>query len=293
MQVGESFAGVGTAATRVVEMYQPEARRLFDDPLAYRLLPLGWRLFLRLAYLPGLRQLVLAVRERRMPGSLGSILCRTRAIDGVLKRSLAQGLDQVVILGAGFDTRAYRIDGMERVRVFELDLPGWRQAKQARLEKVLGAVPAHVSLVGIDFDRQDLDSALSAAGFRSGERTLFIWEGVTQYLTAGAVSDILAFVSGVSGAKSSIVFTYVRRGIIDGSERPEWMGALLSFTSRVGSPMIFGLDQEELAGYLSDRGLTLVEDVGADEYQVRYLRPVGRELDVFDGERVAFATVMA
>lgn len=293
MQVGESFAGVGTAATRVVEMFQPEAQRLFDDPLAYRLLPFGWRLFLRLAYLPGMRQLVLAVRERRMPGSLGSILCRTRAIDDVLKRSLAQGLDQVVILGAGFDTRAYRIDGMERVRVFELDLPGWREAKQTRLEKVLGAVPAHVSLVGIDFDRQDLDAALSAAGFRTGERTLFIWEGVTQYLTAEAVSNTLAFVSGVSGTKSSIVFTHIRRGIIDGSDRPEWMGAFLSFASRIGSPMTFGLDQAELAEYLSDRGLTLVEDVGAADYQERYLEPVGRELDVFDGERVAFATVAA
>jgi methyltransferase (TIGR00027 family) len=293
MQVGESFAGIGTAATRVVEMYQPQAQRLFDDPLAYRLLPFGWRLFLRLAYLPGLRQLLLAVRERRMPGSLGDILCRTRYIDDVLKQSLAQGLDQVVILGAGFDTRAYRIDGMDRIRVFEVDLPGWRQAKQTRLEKVLGAVPDHVTLVGLDFDRQDLADALSAAGFHTGERTLFIWEGVTQYLTAEGVRSTLAFVSGVSGVKSSIVFTYIRRGIVDGSDRPEWMRALLSFTSKVGSPMTFGLDQAELAGYLAERGLTLVEDVGAADYQARYLQPVGRKLDVFDGERAALATVAA
>jgi methyltransferase (TIGR00027 family) len=293
MQVGESFAGVVTAATRVVEMYQPEAQRLFDDPLAYRLLPFGWRLFLRLAYLPGLRQLFLAVRERRMPGSLGSILCRTRYLDDVLKKSLAQGLDQIVILGAGFDTRAYRIDGMNNVGVFEVDLPGWRQAKETRLEKVLGAVPANVSLVGIDFDRQDLGGALSAAGFGAGERTLFIWEGVTQYLTADAVTNTLAFVSGISGAGSSIVFTYVRRGIVDGTDRPEWMGALLSFASKVGSPMTFGLDQAELAGYLADRGLMLVEDVGAADYQERYLEPVGRKLDVFDGERAALAVVAA
>ena len=274
-------------------MYQPHAQRLFDDPLAYRLLPFGWRLFLRLAYLPGLRQLLLAVRERRMPGSLGGILCRTRYIDDVLKRSLAQGLDQVVILGAGFDTRAYRIDGMDNVRVFEVDLPGWRQEKKTRLEKVLGAVPENVTLVGIDFDRQDLGDALSAAGFHTSERTLFIWEGVTQYLTADAVSSTLAFVSDVSGAESSIVFTYVRRGIVDGSDRPEWMGALLSFASKVGSPMTFGLDRAELAGYLVERDLTLVEDVGAADYQARYLQPVGRKLSVFDGERAAVATVAA
>jgi len=289
MKIGDSFAGVGTAATRVVERYQPDDQRLFDDPLAYRLLPFGWRLLLRLAYLPGLRSAVLAMRERRMPGSLGAILCRARYIDDVLQRSLEGGLDQVVILGAGFDTRAYRIAGMDRIRVFEVDLPGACEAKRSRLEAVLGSVPPHVVLVGMDFDRQDLGDMLRASSFHNGLRTLFIWEGVTQYITAGAVSDTLEFVSGVSGTGSSIVFTYVRRGIIDGTDRPEWMGQFLNFAGKLGSPMIFGLDRAELEPYLSERGLALVQDVGAADYQELYLKPVGREMNVFDGERIAFA----
>jgi methyltransferase (TIGR00027 family) len=289
MKIGDSFAGVGTAATRVIEMYQPEGQRLFDDPLAYELLPLGWRLLLRLAYLPGLRGAVLSMRERRMPGSLGGILCRTRYIDDVLRRSLADGLDQVVILGAGFDTRAYRVAGMDRVRVFEVDLPGACKAKRSRLESVLGHVPQHVALVGMDFDRQDLGEMLSASGFQTGQRTFFIWEGVTQYITAEAVSHTLESVSGVSGAGSSIVFTYVRRGIIDGTDRPEWMESFLAVAGKLGSPMIFGLDHEELEPYLLDRGLELVEDVGAADYRERYLKPVGRAMDLFDGERAAFA----
>jgi len=291
VKIGDSFAGVGTAATRVIEMYQPEDRRLFDDPLAYQLLPFGWRLLLRLAYLPGLRGAVLSMRERRMPGSLGGILCRTRHIDDVLQRSLAGGLDQVVILGAGFDTRAYRIAGMDRVRVFEVDLPGACEAKRSRLESVLGSVPRHVALVGMDFDRQDLGEMLSASGFQSGQRTFFIWEGVTQYITAEAVSHTLEFVSRVSGAGSSIVFTYVRRGIIDGTDRPEWMESFLAVAGKLGSPMIFGLDRAELEPYLLERGLELVEDLGAADYQEHYLKPVGREMDVFDGERAAFARV--
>jgi methyltransferase (TIGR00027 family) len=289
--IGESFAGVATSATRVIELYVPAEKRLFDDPLALKLLPFGWQVIFRLVYLPGLRSLVLALRERRMPGSLGSILCRTRYIDDVTKRSLQAGLDQLVILGAGFDSRAFRIAGLEHVRVFEVDLPGARDLKRVRLEKVLGAVPENVTLIGMDFDRQHLAQVLGAAGFQTGVRTLFTWEGVTQYLTGEAVKGTLEFVSSISGEGSAIVFTYVRRGIIDGSDRPEWFGSFLSLASRIGSPFLFGLDRAELGQYLCDCGLELVEDVGAAEYQDRYLKPLGRKLNVFDGERAVYARV--
>ena len=287
----ESFAGVATSATRVIELYHPKDKRLFDDQFALKLLPFGWRVVFRLLYLPGLRSVILSLRERRMPGTLGAILCRTRYIDDVLKRSLEKGIEQLVVLGAGFDSRAYRIAGMDQVQVFEIDLPGTGKLKRIRLEKVLGAVPENVTLVGMNFDRQNLDDVLRAAGFQKNKRTLFIWEGVTQYITAEAVNNTLEFVSGVSGVKSAIVFTYVRRGIIDGTDRPEWFQPFLSFAKKVGAPLIFGLDQVELEQYLADRGLKLIDDIGAAEYQDLYLEQLGREMNVFDGERVAFAEV--
>ena len=290
--VGESFAGIATAATRVVEMYFPEDQRLFNDPFALKLLPFGWQVVFRLVYLPGLRHAVLALRERRMPGTLGAILCRTRYIDDVLRKSLAEGLEQLVILGAGFDTRAYRIDGMDQIQVFEIDLPGTRDMKEIRLEKVLGAVPENVNLIGMDFDQQNLDDILSATDFNKAKKTLFIWEGVTQYITAEAVDRTLKFVSGVSGNGSAIIFTYVRKEIIDGTDRPEWFEPFLSFARMVGSPMIFGLNQGNLEQYLSDRGFLLISDVGADEFQELYLKPLHRELNVIDLERVALAEVM-
>jgi len=290
--VGESFAGIATAATRVVEMYFPEDQRLFNDPFALKLLPFGWQVVFRLVYLPGLRHAVLALRERRMPGTLGAILCRTRYIDDVLRKSLAEGLEQLVILGAGFDTRAYRIDGMDQIQVFEIDLPGTRDMKEIRLEKVLGAVPENVNLIGMDFDQQNLDDILSATDFNKAKKTLFIWEGVTQYITAEAVDRTLKFVSGVSGNGSAIIFTYVRKEIIDGTDRPEWFEPFLSFARMVGSPMIFGLNQGNLEQYLSDRGFILISDIGADEFQELYLKPLHRELSVIDLERVALAKVM-
>ena len=148
-----------------------------------------------------------------------------------------------------------------------------------------------MTLIGMDFEQKDLADELGAAGFQKDMRTLFIWEGVTQYISAEAVDNTLEFVSRVSGAGSAIVFTYVRRGLIDGTDRPEWMQSFLSFASRVGSPMIFGLDSAGLEQYLCEHGLRLVSDVGAAEYQELYLKPIGRQMNVFDGERVVFAEV--
>jgi methyltransferase (TIGR00027 family) len=289
--IPESFAGVATTATRVIEAYYAPEQRLFDDPLAIKLLPFGWRLALRLAYLPGLRNAVLALREKRMPGTLGAILCRTRYIDDILKQSLSEGLKQAVILGAGFDTRPYRIPEMGQIRIFEVDLPGTRRLKRKRVASVLGSMPENVTLIGMDFDRENLAEVLTAAGFEPQRSTLFIWEGVTQYLTKEAVRDTLDFVGQETGPGSGIVFTYVPLGLVDGSDRPDWFTPFLHFAERIGSPFIFGLNQSELESFLSARNLQLVEDVGAAEFWERYLKHLERELNLFDAERVAFARV--
>jgi methyltransferase (TIGR00027 family) len=289
--INDSFAGLATAAARVIELYYPEHKRLFDDRFALDLLPFWWRAVVKLLYFPGLRSVVLSWRERRMPGALGAILCRTRYIDDVLKRSVEEGIQQLVILGAGFDSRAYRIGGMEKVQVFEVDFPGTQKLKQLRLEKVIGAVPGNVTLVGLDFEQQKLDGLEKTPGFQKGKKTLFICEGVSQYVTEPTVNTILEFVSGVSVAGSAIVFTYVRRGLIDGTACPEWFRRFLLFADKVGSPLLFGLEPGDLGQFLADRGLKLTEEVGAAEYQKRYLVPLGREMDVFDGERVAVAEV--
>jgi len=284
-----SKSGLAVAAVRAIESYRPEKERLFEDRFARRFLPPVWRGIIELLRLPGLGSAVLAMRERQFPGVMGNLFCRTRFIDDALRDALGKGLDQVVILGAGFDSRAYRIPGMEQTSVFEVDHPAPQAEKQARLKRMLGTLPSHVTFVPIDFDRQQLEDVMAAAAFRTGARTFFIWEGVTQYITAEAVDATFRYVSRAAATGSEIVFTYIRRGIVDGSARSAADQKLVSVLQRVGMPWVFGLDPTELAQYLAERGLKLIKDVGASDYQARYLDPIGRKMNVFEGERIALA----
>jgi len=122
------------------------------------------------------RQPLLWYRDRQFPGIIGNLVYRTRFIDDVLESALADGVEQVVILGAGFDTRAYRITGMDSIDVFEVDHPEAQVTKRERLESVFGKIPSH-TLVPIDFDAQSLAAALNRADFDFGKKMLFIWEG--------------------------------------------------------------------------------------------------------------------
>jgi methyltransferase (TIGR00027 family) len=280
---------LATATLRATEWHRPEENRLFDDPFTLRCLPPLWHLIARLLSLPGLGDALFALRERLTPGIVGNLLCRTRYIDDALDHALEGNLAQVVILGAGFDARPYRVAGIDRTHVFEVDHPAPQRLKRDRLRHALGRLPGHVTFVPLDFGRQRLGEALLAAGFEAREETFFVWEGVTQYISGRAVDATLRYVSRGTAPGSRIAFTYIWQGIIDGSARSQTDERIVASARRLGAPWVFGLEPVRIEKYLADRGLTLIEDVGAEVYRQRYLEPAGRGLNLFEGERVALA----
>lgn len=275
------------ALLRAMEAYRPEQERLFDDRFSRGFLPGWWVIYL----LPGLRNAHMISIESSAPGFIGGLYGRTAYIDQCLCAALERGCGQVVILGAGFDARAYRIPGIQEKRVFELDLPEAQHTKQARLVKVLGALPAHVTFVPIDFDRQELDGALTEAGWRAGLRSFFIWEGVTQYIQPAAVERTLATIGSMASSGSELVFTYAPRGVVDGTKRTRADQKIVSGANQIGMPWVTGLAPEELGDYLREKGFDLIEQVGAAEYQTRFIKPRQRYLKVFKTERTALAAV--
>jgi methyltransferase (TIGR00027 family) len=281
-----SRTALGAAICRMIEQYQPAPTRLFNDAVVKDLVGAPVRVMMQAAFM---RSLTVKQTDAVGAGIFGAQICRTRYIDDAVQAALRQGIGQLVILGAGLDTRPYRLPGMDRVKVFEVDLPAVQSDKKEKIQKHFGRLPENVTFIPIDFDKQNLDSVFAGTGFDPAKPAVFIWEGVTQYITAAAVSRTLAFV-GKSAPGSVIVFTYVLKSVIE--RRSDIPGAdhMLDVVSQ-SSPWIFGLEPTGISAFLEPFQLSLVADVGAADYQARYLKPLGRALDVSPVERIAHARV--
>ena len=278
------------ALFRALESARPASRRLFTDPLARGFLSPVLQGVVHAAGVPVLSAALPWFIDRRWPGARASGVARTRLIDDRLIAALVDGMNQVVILGAGYDARAYRLPALGRVRLFEVDHPATQAAKQARVRRMLRTLPAHVTFVPLDFNNHALPDALAAAGFDQARPAIFVWEGVTNYLSAAAVDSTLRFVGGTA-AGSLLLFTYVHRdALIDPQAIPG--GHRLARTlRRAGESWTFGLDPADMPNYLAARGLRLLEDSGSVEYRARYLGAHGQHLRGYAFYHVALAKV--
>src|SRR5262245_48465728 len=278
------------ALFRALESSLPARRRLFEDPLARAFLAWPLALVARLGSAPGLRVLVPRLIDRRWPGVRTSVVARTRLIDDAIAHALRERAEQLVILGAGFDTRAYRLPGLRGIAVFEVDHPDTQAAKRAVLERVLPAMPGHVRFVATDFQQRDLRSVMDAAGYRESARTFLLWEGVTNYLTEAAVDATLRWCARASPG-SLLLFTYVHRDVLT---RPgAFVGTQHLFASldRVGEKLTFGFDPGALPAFLAARGMSLESDLGAAEYRERYFQDAARRMRGHEFYRVALARI--
>jgi methyltransferase (TIGR00027 family) len=278
------------ALFRALESALPESRRLFEDRLAREFLGWPFAMVARLAVLPGPRELVPRFIDRRWPGVRTALVARTRLIDDMITTSLTEDTEQLVVLGAGFDSRAYRLPCLRGIRVFEVDHPDTQTAKRSVLERALSGAPGNVQFVACDFDERDLGSAMSSAGFRESARSFILWEGVTGYLTEAAVDATLQWCARACPG-SLLLFTYLHRDVLTRPETFVGTQRLFSALERAGEPLKFGIDPDDLAGFLAERGLSLESDIGAAEYRERYFGEASRRMRGHEFYRVALARV--
>jgi len=225
------------AALRAQESERPAAERLFEDPYASVFAAAGTHAS------EGTK------RFRELPFFLDAIRLRTRCIDDFVRDGLAAGLDQIVLLGAGFDSRGLRMPEIAArgASVYEVDFAAQLDAKREILAAAGVPLPAHVAHIACDFKAPDFEDALAAAleerGFRRGAGAIFPWEGVIAYLDRAAINRSLGFMTRIGGRGSRLVF---------------------DFASVLFEP--------ETAQELTQRGgFTAFEEIGYDDLWRRYL----------------------
>jgi methyltransferase (TIGR00027 family) len=260
MREGEaSRTAAFVAAARGLAAFLPEGARLVDDP---------WSALLAGRRVARLR--AEGLRHPRLAGRIGPVLARpllrialwvqvrSRALDEAVRAFVRDGGRQVLLLGAGYDCRAWRLrDELSGATVFEVDHPA-TQARKRRVLEAAGADFSQVRMIAWDFEAQPmggLPAALAAGGHRADAPTITIWEGVTPYLTDGAIDATMETLAKLSAQGSVLAMTYLRRGFL---ERPGRNGRLGKLILRsLGEPLRFGLEREEVPEWLARRGWTL------------------------------------
>jgi methyltransferase (TIGR00027 family) len=204
-------------------------------------------------------------------GSARAMIVRTRFIDSRLEAAIHEGATQFVVLGAGFDTRAYRFkDLLQNVRVFEVDQACTQVTKKRRVSEIVGSAPDNLAYVTLDFTTDDLNAALTAAGYITNQRTFFNWEGTTMYLPAETVHKTLRWIASNSGTGSTVVFDYTFESVIRSLEKiknfaiPEHSRkALAHFNDLISNePWIFGIPNTGEKRFLEGLGLALRKVLG-------------------------------
>lgn len=257
---------------RALETLERSREPLFVDPYARLFLPTGLALRLRLSGLPLAHRVITRSLGGDARGMRQVAAARTRFIDDIVRRRVAEGATVAVIIGAGFDCRAHRLRELGAASVFEIDREDVLVEKQKVLRRAPLPVNLNVRYVPVDLVRDDIGDRLAAAGLDRSARTLFVCEGVASYLPESTVLRLLSWI-GESQPGSAVVFSYVDRRFLEGTLVFPRSESILRRIRDTSEPWVSGFVPDELGATLARSGLVLVEDLGADEYASGHLGP--------------------
>ena len=256
------------AVVRMSESKKPEDERVCYDPYAIRFISREVLDFA--AHNPEKYKAFVARNERLVPGASNSIVARVRFFDDIVNSSINDGLEQLVILGAGYDTRAYRIEGLDKVKVFEVDHPATQSIKIEKITEIFGSLLDYVTYVPMDLELDKFSQQLLKRGYNKSLKTLFIMEGLLMYLSPEIVDELLSFIVHNSGKGSSIIFDYIPLSVVDGTCELEagqnWRKGVMD----VGEPFKFGINDGETESFLTKRGFMKIKDMTGEDYKKAY-----------------------
>jgi methyltransferase (TIGR00027 family) len=212
-----------------------------------------------------------AINDPEIFGFAWVMLVRTRYIDEVMERAIRSGATQLVILGAGFDTRAQRFaELLKDVAVIEIDYGATQEYKKRRVEAAFGGAAANVVYAPIDFTRESLGEVLRGAGFQSGRKTYYICEGVCMYVPEEGMKETLRTIAAESSPGSTLLLEYFNLGVLDVMRKNP--SGMVKNAIDWGEPFVFGVPDGQDREFFLDVGLELGEalKIGSPESVKRY-----------------------
>ena len=272
----------GVAKQRLIETIAGPDKRVINDPYADNFM-MGAGLMKLMGH-----KLNVWLAKKLAPGFHEHIISRTRFIDDLIEKSATEGAEQYVILGAGYDSRAHRLELPSSLKIFEVDQPEVQDRKRSKIPKELPN-SENVTYVTVDFAHQSLTERLLNSGFDRTKSTVFTLEGVTQYISKEAFNSTMKEMSRLCQKTSSIfALSFVNELLNKNPEdcfgrgylNPEKKANLIKKLSAkaAGEPWISFYSTEEIEGLLSKNGYSIKENVTLEDLNSLYFGPVGRTL---------------
>lgn len=279
LEPGEvSYSAAMTAGMRAVAAMHPDEQVRNPDYLAVKLLPADFWEFgvLHKDYTRSMQ----FVKFFRASGFY-TVNATTRHLDGLLRKSAASGVQQVVNVGAGFDSRPYRLGPeMPGVHFFEIDLPDTSAPKREAVKAEFGGLPENVTFVPVEYRTRHFIGALKKAGFDEKARTLFIWENSSVYMDAKVMDILLRYIAQRTHPQNAVVITYIPEEFVRGEYgKMGWVRFRELRARAAGEPWKFGIPHGKTADFLQRRGFQVIADIGAKELAGRYLVRSDGKLD--------------
>ena len=255
-----------TCSSRAASYYEKNQYYHSDDYIAAQMLPwyikpLIWNGFIR-------RKLLSVMAPK---GAYEYVIARTKYIDEVFERAVSEGVEQVLFFGAGFDSRSIRLISPDtHVRVFEVDAPVTQSAKKGRLVEIGVGLPENTVYVSVDFNKEEPEKKLVENGFQYGKRCLFILEGLLMYLDEEAVEETFSLISRMGASGSQVLFDYIYASVLRHEGRYYGEEDMHKNVEDVGEPWGFGIEEGLVEDYLSEKNLSISEELDSVELERRY-----------------------
>jgi len=269
----------GVAKQRLIESLAKPNKRVIYDPYA-KYFVLGASLIKLLGH-----KISVWLGDKIVPGMHEHLICRTRFIDDLIEESTSAGIEQYVILGAGYDSRAYRLKLPPKLKIFEVDQPEVQGIKRLKLPKSISN-RKNIIYVSIDFNNQSLKEQLLDSGFDKSKSTIYTLEGVSQYIPKEALSSTLKELATLNANSNSKIFiSYVNKLLLEDSKACFGMGYskpekaikfIINGAKKVGEPWISFYSAEEIQNLLSENGFIVIENQTLADLNSKYFAPVGR-----------------